>query len=100
MQFSLKRIGKQAKKLGIFDEIILYTPESLPEYIKNSPLMDYNIGGGYWAWKPIIIKETINQLGSECIIVYVLAACSLTNSHDGSISVSLTTVCTTPFFEP
>ena len=99
MQFSLKRIGKQAKKLGIFDEIILYTPESLPEYIKNSPLMDYNIGGGYWAWKPIIIKETINNFGSDCIIVYVDAGCSLKKSNEWNRYFSLMTEYNTLLFE-
>ena len=34
MRYSLKRIGKQAKRLGIFDEIILYTPDMMPAYVK------------------------------------------------------------------
>lgn len=33
MAYALKRIGKQANALGIFDEVILYRPEMLPDYV-------------------------------------------------------------------
>lgn len=57
--YSLKRIGKQANMLHLFDEVILYTPNDLPDYMKSSRLMQYAYGGGYWAWKPYIIKKTL-----------------------------------------
>lgn len=28
MAYSLKRIGNQARKLGIFDEVLLFTPDN------------------------------------------------------------------------
>ena len=80
MRYSLKRIGKQAKKTGIFDEVILYTPDMLPPYIKESPLMTYSRGGGYWAWKPVIIWETLQKYDDGDIVVYVDAGCSLRKS--------------------
>ena len=46
MAYSLKRIGRQAKKLRIFDDILLYTPNDLPDYAKNCDLMQYSYGGG------------------------------------------------------
>lgn len=49
LAYSLKRIGRQARNLGVFDEVILYTPAELPDYILKSPLMKYKYGGGYWA---------------------------------------------------
>ena len=57
MTYSLRRIGRQARRLGIFDEVILYTPDMLPAYIRQSPLMQYPRGGGYWSWKPAIIER-------------------------------------------
>jgi len=81
MRYSLKRIGKQAKKRGIFDEILLYTPELLPSYIKESPLMAYKRGGGYWAWKPAIIWETLQKQDDGDIVVYADAGCSLKKSE-------------------
>ncbi|MCM1312355.1 MAG: hypothetical protein NC206_02905 [Bacteroides sp.] len=75
--YSLKRIGKQASKLGLFNDIILYTPDTLPSYIKSSPLMQHSYGGGYWAWKPCIIKETLDRYDDGDIVCYIDAGCSL-----------------------
>ena len=77
MRYSLKRIGKHAKQIGEFDEIILYTPTLLPSYMKESPLMTYKCGGGYWAWKPAIIWETLQKQDDGDIVVYTDAGCSL-----------------------
>ena len=82
MSYSLKRIGRQARKLGVFDEVLLYTPEILPDYIKESPLMKYARGGGYWAWKPAIINEALQHADDGDIVVYVDAGCSLRKRKD------------------
>ncbi|WP_300225705.1 hypothetical protein [uncultured Bacteroides sp.] len=87
--YSLKRIGKQAKRLNIFNEIILYTPDNLPSYLKESPLMQYNYGGGYWAWKPIIIHETLSKFAEGDIVCYVDAGCSLNQSIEWTIYFEL-----------
>jgi len=81
MRYSLKRIGKQAKQVGVFDEVILYTPDMLPSYIKDSPLMAYSRGGGYWAWKPVIIWETLQKYDEGDIVVYADAGCSIKKSE-------------------
>jgi len=85
MLYSLKRIGKQAKRLGIFDEVILYTPALLPAYVKESPLMAYSRGGGYWVWKPAIIWETLQQFDEGDIVVYTDAGCSLKKSKQWEV---------------
>lgn len=77
MAYSLKRIGRQARSLQIFDEVILYTPKQLPQYILDSPLMKHSYGGGYWAWKPCIIYETLKEYGDEAVVCYVDAGCTL-----------------------
>ena len=77
MAYSLKRIGKQAIRLGIFDDIILWTPKDLPDYILDSPLMKYTYGGGYWAWKPCIIYETLQRYEEGTVVCYVDAGCTL-----------------------
>lgn len=82
MAYSLKRIGRQARKLGFFDKVILYTPDLLPAYIKASALMQHTKGGGYWAWKPAIIWETLQKYGDGTIVVYADAGCSLYPSND------------------
>ena len=77
MSYSLKRIGKQAKSLEIFDEVILYTPESLPKHVRDSKLMQYSYGGGYWAWKPYIIHDTLKNNEEGTIVCYVDAGCTI-----------------------
>ncbi len=82
MAYSLKRLGKEAAKINVFDSIKLYTPRDLPEYIIESPLMKYRIGGGYWAWKPAIIWEALQEFGNDCLIIYLDAGCAVNKSKE------------------
>ena len=91
LAYSLKRIGRQARRLGIFDEVILYTPADLPDYIRQSPLMQHKKGGGYWAWKPAIIHETLQKHGDGDIVVYVDAGCTLNRSTEWNLLFQLMT---------
>lgn len=85
MAYSLKRIGRQAHSIGVFDEVLLWTPDMLPQYIKESPLMQYRYGGGYWAWKPCIIYETLQQYEEGTIVCYVDAGCTLRKGIEWSL---------------
>lgn len=80
LSYSLGRIGRQARRLNLFDEIILYTPEQLPDYVKKSPLMKYKVGGGYYVWKGAIIWETLQKYDEGDIVFYVDAGCTLRKS--------------------
>ena len=82
MAYSLKRIGRQARRLGVFDEVITYTPADLPDYAKASPLMACPRGAGYWLWKPVMIKETLDSHDPGDIVVYVDAGCTLRRSEE------------------
>lgn len=75
--YSLKRIGNQAKSLGVFDDIRLYTPLDLPEYVKTLALLKHGYGGGYWAWKPFIIYETLKNEEDGAVVCYADAGCTL-----------------------
>ena len=70
LAYSLKRIGRQARRLKVFDEVILYTPADLPENIKVHPLMQYSRGGGYWLWKPWLIQKTLRDHTPGDVVVY------------------------------
>lgn len=82
MAYSLHRIGRQAKKLNFFDEIRLYTPQLLPESVKNWKLMQYSYGGGYWAWKPFIIWDTLQKEEEGSQVFYVDAGCTLQKGYE------------------
>lgn len=77
MAYSLHLIGQQARRLGLFDDVVLWTPEDIPDYIKESPLMQYSYGGGFWAWKPCIIYETLQRYELGTVVCYVDAGCTL-----------------------
>lgn len=68
---SRDRIKKMAEDTGVFDEIRIYTPDDLPDEVKNHELMQYSRGGGYWFWKPYIILKTLQEMaGEDDIVVY------------------------------
>ena len=71
MAYSLKRIGRQAERLGVFNEVILYAPDDLPEALRSSPLMKHSYGGGYWAWKPWILLHTLESHDEGDVVCYV-----------------------------
>ena len=78
---SLIRIGKEAKRIGLFDKIILYTENDLPEFIKSSPVFTSKRGGGYWVWKAYIIQHTLSMINDDDILFYADAGCTLNKSH-------------------
>lgn len=89
LKASLRHVGEQARKTKLFDDIILYTPEMLPNYIKHSPLMTYKRGGGYWCWKPAIIFETLQKFEEDTIVVYVDAGCVINKSPEWELFFEL-----------
>ena len=67
---SLIRLKEEAESLNIFDKVIIYTEEDLPEEIKNHELSKYNRGGGYWLWKPYFVWLTLSKVQPGDIVIY------------------------------
>lgn len=82
LAYSLKRIGRQARRLKIFDEVILYTPADLSDELRAHPLMQHRRGGGYWLWKPWLIEKTLREHAPGDIVVYVDAGSTLRKSPE------------------
>lgn len=82
LAYSLKRIGRQARRLNLFDEVILYTPADLSDEVRTHPLMQYKRGGGYWLWKPWLIQKTLREHAPGDIVVYVDAGSTLRKSPE------------------
>ena len=80
MAYSLKRIGRQAHKIGLFDEVLLYSPKDVPKNILESPLFKHKKGAGYWCWKPAIIEMTLNRFNDGDVVIYVDAGCTIRRS--------------------
>lgn len=39
-------------------------------YMMNKAVLDKTRGGGYWLWKPFIIKETLKELDEDDVLIY------------------------------
>lgn len=71
---SIVRIEKEAEQMNIFTKILCYKEEDLDseftdvhgEFVKNNQR-----GGGYWIWKPYLVKKTLQELNDNDILVYV-----------------------------
>ena len=76
-----KRILKEAVEFGEFDTVKGYGPEDLPDDFieKNKDILNMRRGGGYWIWRPKIIKQALNNLSNEDYLVYLDAGCKLNN---------------------
>ena len=107
---SKKRICKEAKRSGWFDSITEYSPENINHDFKNKHqnILCQHQGAGFWIWKYDIIKQKLNQINDNDIIIYLDAGCTinikakkrfdeyinlLNNNQEGIISFQM---CTDP----
>jgi hypothetical protein len=70
---SQNNLNKSAIINGI-NSCISYNPENLDKDFKNTykHLLNSSVRGyGYWMWKPMIIKQTLNLLNDNDIVLYV-----------------------------
>lgn len=66
-----RRIAREAKETGQFDEICAYSWEDVEQKaVKESPLRKYERGCGYWIWKPAIIYSTLSRLSNGDVLVF------------------------------
>lgn len=73
------RLRSEAGATGWFDTITAYGPEDLDpdfnEKFKN--ILQCSKGGGYWIWKPYIIKKHLDKIQDNDILIYLDAGCSI-----------------------
>ena len=76
---SKKRLYNEALSSGWFDTITLYGDEDLDNTFKIQfkEILQQQRGGGYWIWKPYIIKKHLDKLQDDDILIYLDAGCSI-----------------------
>lgn len=76
---SMLRLHNEANATGWFDNIVTYGPEDLDNKFKYKfkNILQLNRGGGYWIWKPYIIKKHLDKLKDNDILIYLDAGCSI-----------------------
>ena len=80
-QFTLSKIRLcfEAKRVGWFDTITAYGPEHLDDDFKNKfkDILTQPRGGGYWIWKPYVIKKKLKEINDGDILIYLDAGCCI-----------------------
>jgi hypothetical protein len=76
---SKDRIIKEVIDIQMFDKILIKSPidlqPDLPDMTKK--VLTLSRGGGYWIWKPIIIKSQLDLINEGDILVYADAGCHI-----------------------
>lgn len=80
---SKKHLVYLANSSGLFDEVVSLGPKDLDFRFrkKYKNILNNSKGGGYWIWKYEIIKNLINQINKNDIVVYCDAGASLNTSE-------------------
>lgn len=82
---TLDRLKKEALSMDMFDNVFALNEKDLAseflnrheEFIDNNPR-----GYGYWIWKPQVIKQIMDLVPENSIIIYCDAGCSIQNKED------------------
>ena len=74
-----KRIVNEANSFGEFSSVKGFGPEDLPAEFKTkfNNVLSQPRGAGFWAWRPHILKETLNKMNTGEFLVYLDAGCKL-----------------------
>ena len=84
-RFAARRLNKQINKLNLFEDVFVYNEnvffnllesryKNLLEIFKKEKVSP---GFAYWAWKPLIINETLKLIPDQSILLYVDIGCDL-----------------------
>jgi len=79
---SVERLKNQAKNLKFFDTVTGFNDTNIPDNIKKhlEIILKCKKGGGFWIWKPIIMKLCIDAIKDDDILIYTDAGCSIINN--------------------
>ena len=77
-----KRFEKEARDINLFDSIIIENEDTIKPLIKNhSEFVKNNERGyGYWIWKPLIIKNALEKMNNNDLLVYLDCGSSIINN--------------------
>jgi hypothetical protein len=82
-KLSKVRIEKEAIEFNYFDQVGIYGPEHLSKDFldKTTPYIQNARGGGYWLWKPFVLKKTFDEMAFGDLCVYADAGCTFKPQH-------------------
>ncbi len=74
-----RRLVDQANATGWFDRVVGYTPADVPRDFRRrvGRHLTARRGGGYWLWKPIVMRAAMRDLSDGDRLVYADAGCQI-----------------------
>jgi hypothetical protein len=88
-RFAARRLIRQINKLNLFEDIYVYNENIFFDLLesKYKDLLEIfqeektSPGFAYWAWKPLIINETLKLIPEQSILLYVDIGCDLIQNN-------------------
>lgn len=76
---SMEKLINEAKEFNEFSSITGYKPENLSQsFVKRfNSVLKLPRGAGYWIWKFDIIKQKLDEIADNDILVYLDAGCQI-----------------------
>jgi hypothetical protein len=80
---SIERLKNQVSKLNIFNTITGFNENNIPKDFKKylDVILKCKKGGGFWIWKPIILKLCMDAIKKDDILIYADAGCSINHTE-------------------
>lgn len=72
-----KLLKKTALESSFFDEVRIFNPSAIEPVFSKCfrSVLTLEKGGGYWIWKPYLIKKTLDELPDDDVLIYADAGC-------------------------
>ena len=73
----------EARNLSMFDTVSGFSEDIMPKDINNilKNVLKCKKGGGFYAWKPVVLRLTLDSIANDDILVYADAGCTIPNNE-------------------
>lgn len=77
--FQREKFRTEAISSSFFDEVKMFSPRDLDhDFItRYREILNMRRGGGYWIWKPYLIKKYLDNVKDGDILIYCDAGCTI-----------------------
>jgi hypothetical protein len=92
-----------ALSIGKVDKFFAYRRPDLAVdnfYENNKDILSHTIGGGFWAWKPFIILQTMDKVDDGDIVLYTSTGMRVLENLDVLFEITEHSLDNRMFFEP
>lgn len=83
---SLELLEREANASGYFDEVVVYTQDTLPASPELKRFMQaHSRGYGYWIWKTPVLLDMMEKAAPGDVIVYADAGCGISTTPEARV---------------